>query len=95
MYQDPDHAIYGNNIEWYGEFVPDNNAIQSGALQPKMHGFCDEQIRLYNAKENKSVLAHQVMHYYTEEQVPVLTALTNNFVVMNNWFSDIPGVSAC
>ncbi|CAK4034210.1 phosphoesterase [Lecanosticta acicola] len=88
---DPDHAIYGNNIEWYGEFTPDNAAVQSGQLQATMQGFCDEQIRLYNAKENKSVLAHQVMHYYTEEQVPVLTALTNNFVVMNNWFSDIPG----
>lgn len=91
---DPDHAIYGNNIEFYGTFTPDNDAIASGKLQPSMNGFCDEQIRLYNAKENRSVLAQQVMHYYTEEQVPLLTALTNNFVVMNNWHSDIPGVSS-
>ena len=88
---DPDHAIYGNNVEFYGTFTPDNDAIASGWLQPSMQGFPQEQIRLYHAKQNQSVLAHQVMHYYTEEQVPVLTALTKNFVTFNHWHSDIPG----
>lgn len=88
---DPNHAVYGNNREFYGTFTPDNDAIQSGLLQPTMQGFCDEQISLYGSKENTSTLAQQVMHYYTEEQVPVLTALTSNFVTMNHWHSDIPG----
>ncbi|KAK4506210.1 hypothetical protein PRZ48_004175 [Zasmidium cellare] len=67
---DPDHAIYGNNIEC----------------------FAHEEIRSYMAKEaNHTFLAQQVMNYYTEEQVSVLTALTQNFVTFNHWHSDIPG----
>lgn len=85
---DPDHAIYGNNIEFFGTFRPDNSLVI-----PKMNGFVQEQIRSYGAKENTTFLAQQVMNYYTEQQVSVLTALTNNFVVFNHWHSDIPGVS--
>jgi phospholipase C len=89
---DPDHAVSGNNIEFYGTFTPDNAHIQSGKMIPTQKGFAHEQLRLYGSDINKSTLATQVMHYYTEEQVPVLTALTNNFVVFNNWHSALPGV---
>jgi phospholipase C len=90
---DPDHAVYGNNIEFYGTFTPDNNAIASGHLTPTQKGFVHEQLRLYSSKANRSTLAQQVMNYYTEEQVPVLTALVKNFVTFNHWHSAIPGVS--
>lgn len=91
---DPDHAIYGNNIEFYGTFHPDQAAITSGILQPQMQGFAHEEIRSYQSSEkNHTFLAQQVMNYYTEEQVSVLTALTKNFVTFNHWHSDIPGVS--
>ncbi|SPQ21414.1 5847f4cd-d96a-4afe-8d4b-3e3ceafb6f26 [Thermothielavioides terrestris] len=88
---DPDHAVYGNNIEFYGTFTPDNNAIASGHLTPTQKGFVHEQLRLYSSKANRSTLAQQVMNYYTEEQVPVLTALIKNFVTFNHWHSAIPG----
>ncbi|GES62749.1 phosphoesterase superfamily protein [Aspergillus terreus] len=88
---DPDHAIYGNNFEFYGEFTPDNNAIASGRLTPTQQGFVHEQMRLYQKKANKTELATQVMHYYTEEQVPVLTTLVQNYLTFNHWHSDIPG----
>lgn len=92
---DPDHAVYGNNLEFYGDFTPDNEAIASGRLQPTQQGFVQEQLRLYGSTVNRSTLAQQVMNYYTEDQVPVLTALVQNFVTFNHWHSAIPGVSCC
>ncbi|KAL3433886.1 phosphoesterase [Aspergillus tetrazonus] len=88
---DPDHAIYGNNIQFYGEFVPDNAAIASGELKATNKGFAHEQMRLYEDVANKTDLVTEVMHYYTEEQVPVLTALVKNYLTFNHWHSDIPG----
>lgn len=90
---DPDHSITGNNVQFYGDFTPDNEAIADGSLTPKQKGFLQEQLRSYPS-DNETHLANQVMNYYTEEQVPVFTSLTQNFVVFNNWHSDIPGVSA-
>lgn len=90
---DPDHAVYGNNLEFYGTFTPDNDAIVSGRLVATQQGFVQEQLRLYGSKVNQSTLAQQVMNYYTEDQVPVLTALVQNFVTFNHWHSAIPGVS--
>ncbi|RAL11777.1 phosphoesterase superfamily protein [Aspergillus homomorphus CBS 101889] len=88
---DPDHAVYGNNIEFYGTFTPDNEAIASGKLTPSQKGFVHEQLRIYGAKANRTQLSTQVMNYYTEDQVPVLTQLVQNYVVFNHWHSDIPG----
>lgn len=90
---DPDHGVPGNNIEFYGTFLPNNTDIQSKKLTPTMNGFVHEQLRLYSAKQDQEVLANQVMNYYTEEQVPVLTGLTKEFVTFNNWHSGHPGVS--
>ncbi|KAG6826866.1 hypothetical protein H0H92_014104 [Tricholoma furcatifolium] len=81
---DPDHAVYGNNIEFYGTFVPDNDAIASGQASSTSRF-------VYDSKANKTTLAAQVMNYYTEEQVPVLTELVQNFVTFNHWHSDIAG----
>lgn len=89
---DPDHAISGNNIEFYGTFTPDNEAIASGELTPSMKGFVHEQQRNYPDATDKR-LAKEVMNYYTPRQVPVLTSLVENFVTFNHWHSDVPGVS--
>ncbi len=88
---DPDHAIYGNNLQFYGNFTPDNAAIASGKLVATQKGFVQEQLRLYGSKVNQTTLAQQVMNYYTETQVPVLTALVRNFVTFNHWHSAVPG----
>lgn len=90
---DPDHAVYGNNFEFYGDFTPDNAAIASGRLTATQQGFVQEQLRTYGATVNRSTLAKQVMNYYNEEEVPVLTALVQNFVTFNHWHSAVPGVS--
>ncbi|KAM7214985.1 Phosphoesterase [Rhypophila decipiens] len=88
---DPDHAVYGNNLEFYGTFTPNNAAIANGTLVATQKGFVQEQLRLYSGTVNRTVLATQVMNYYTEAQVPVLTALVKNFVTFNHWHSDVPG----
>ncbi|KAH8702112.1 phosphoesterase superfamily protein [Talaromyces proteolyticus] len=88
---DPDHAIYGNNIEFYGDYNPDNTLIAEGKLVPHQQGFLHEQMRLYGAKQNKTFLAAEVMNYYTEDQVPVLTTLVQNYLTFNHWHADIPG----
>jgi phospholipase C len=90
---DPDHSVSGNNMEFYGTFTPDNDLISEGKLTPNMKGFVDQQIRVHGTGANRSVLETQVMNYYTEEQLPVLTALSKNFVVFNHWHGDIPGVT--
>ncbi|GIJ83273.1 hypothetical protein Asppvi_002092 [Aspergillus pseudoviridinutans] len=91
IYNDPDHAIYGNNIEFYGTFNPDNTLIANGTLVAQNQGFVHEQVRKYGAKVKKASLAAQVMNYYTEQQVPVLTSLVQNYLTFNHWHSDIPG----
>lgn len=93
VHDDPDHAVYGNNFEFYGTFLPDEASIQSSKLTPSQSGFVQEQIRLYSSDANRSELATQVMNYYTEDQVPVLTTLVQNFLTFNHWHSDVPGVS--
>ncbi|CAK7207996.1 hypothetical protein SEUCBS139899_010830 [Sporothrix eucalyptigena] len=85
------HAIYVDNIEFYGTFNPSNDDIASGKLAPKQNGFVHEQLRLYDANVNATTLSQQVMNYYTEDQVPVLTSLVQNFVTFNYWHSAIPG----
>lgn len=72
---DPDHAVTGNNIQFYSDFAPDNTAIESGQLSPNMQGFVYEQLRKYDSSVDNDTLVNQVMNYYTESQVPVLTEL--------------------
>lgn len=89
----PDYEVYGNNMEFYGYFTPNNTDIAVGNLVPHMQGFVQEQLRMYKGSTyNTTFLANSIMNYYTEEQVPVITALTNEFVVFNHWHGDIPGV---
>ncbi|KAJ5088006.1 hypothetical protein N7456_011622 [Penicillium angulare] len=88
---DPDHSVSGNNIEFYGTFTPDNNAIASGELLPTQQGFVHEQLRQYGDNVNKTQLATEVLNYYSESEVPVLTALVQNYLTFNHWHSDVPG----
>ena len=90
---DPDHSLTGNNIEFYGTFSPDNVEISSGQLTPTQKGFVHEQLRSYGNDVNKTELATQVLNYYIESEVPVMTALVQNYLTFNHWHSDFPGVS--
>jgi len=90
---DPNHAVTGNTMEFYSQWTPDNTAITDGLLLPNNLGFITEQIHSYGSKTNITQLAVQVMNYYTEKQVPTLTAIVKNFLTFNHWHSDLAGVS--
>lgn len=90
---DPSHAVTGNTMEFYSDWNPDNQAIADGKLVANNNGFIHEQINNYGSDTNKTELAIQVMNYYTEDQVPILTSLVQNYVTFNHWHSDVPGVS--
>ncbi|KAJ5162465.1 hypothetical protein N7492_007857 [Penicillium capsulatum] len=93
--QDPNHSVSGNNMEFYGTFTPDNDDIQSGKLKPKMNGFVQEQLRLHDDSDaNNTELASEVMSYYPEKHVPVLTKLVKEYCTFNRWFSSFPGPTA-
>lgn len=64
-----------------------------GRLRPNNNGFITEQIHNYGASTNSTELAIQVMNYYTEQQVPVMTSFVHNFLTFNHWHSDVAGVS--
>ncbi|KAJ5273623.1 hypothetical protein N7478_008748 [Penicillium angulare] len=92
---DPDHTVTGNNIEFYGTFTPDNDAISSGELTASQKGFVSEQLRMYDGTDvNRTKLAQEVINYYTEDQLPVLTSLVQNYITFNHWHSDLPGPTA-
>ncbi|KAJ5788165.1 Phosphoesterase [Penicillium paradoxum] len=88
---DPDHSVTGNNIEFFGTFVPNNDDIAKRKLKPKQQGFVHEQLRLYGDDVDKAALAKQVINYYTEDEVPVFTSLVQNYLTFNHWHSDHPG----
>lgn len=89
---DPGHSVTSNNFQFYGDFTPDNEAIDSGKLVAHNKGFAHEQMRMYGDKADKEFLAKQIMGYYTEEKVPVLTSLVQNYLTFNHWHADFPGV---
>lgn len=90
---DPSHAVSGNTMEFYSTWTPDNAAIADGTLKANNLGFITEQYHNYGSKVNITELAIQVMNYYTEDQVPVMTSLVQNFLTFNHWHSDVAGVS--
>jgi phospholipase C len=89
---DPSHAVTGNTMEFYGQWTPNNTLIAEGKLRPNNNGFITEQIHNYGSKTNTTELALQVMNYYTEQQVPVMTSFVKNFLTFNHWHSDVAGV---
>ncbi|KAJ7115058.1 phosphatidylglycerol specific phospholipase C [Mycena crocata] len=87
---DPDHSVTGNNFEFYGQFAPDNAAIQSGRLTATNQGFVDKQQVSY-PKITADLAAAQVMGYYSENEIPTLVDVVDGFTTFNYWFSCVPG----
>ncbi|KAI9305207.1 phosphoesterase [Cunninghamella echinulata] len=86
---DPNHSMMGVNMQLYGTKYPDEDAIKAGTLKPTMDGFITEQ-KLTHLTTN-STRASQAINYYTPEHIPVFSALAENFVLFDRWFSDVSG----
>lgn len=89
---DPDHSVTGNNMEFFGQYSPNNAAISNGSLKETQQGFVNKQLVSYPTITPETA-AKQVMGYYSEDEVPVLVNLVDEFVTFNYWFSCVPGVS--
>ncbi|KAJ7069774.1 putative phosphatidylglycerol specific phospholipase C [Mycena amicta] len=88
--QDPDHSVTGNNFQFYGQFAPDNTAIQNGTLTATNQGFVNKQTISYPTI-GSSLAAAQVMGYYSESEIPTIAAVVDEFTTFNYWFSCVPG----
>ncbi|KAK7052122.1 Phosphatidylglycerol specific phospholipase C [Favolaschia claudopus] len=87
---DPDHSVTGNNFEFYGQFSPDNAAIQSGKITATNQGFVEKQTISYPSI-TADLAAAQVMGFYDEAEVPTMVNIVDEFTTFNYWFSCIPG----
>ncbi|KAG6843859.1 hypothetical protein H0H87_012302 [Tephrocybe sp. NHM501043] len=87
---DPDHSVTGYNMELYGTFNPDNAAIANGTLQPHSQGFLNKHLISYPTLDPK-VAAEQVLGYYSEDEIPTLVDIVDEFTTFNYWFSGVPG----
>jgi phospholipase C len=89
---DPDHSLTGVNFELYGQWSPDNTAIANGSLKPSLDGFIERQVERYNI--SSKLATEEVMGYYSEDEIPTLVDLVDEFTTFNYWHSCVPGVSA-
>lgn len=89
---DPDHSVTGVNFEMYGTYTPDNEAIANGTLKPSLKGFVERQMGVYPAISALRA-TEEVMGYYSEDEIPTLVDLVDEFTTFNYWHSCVPGVS--
>jgi phospholipase C len=87
---DPNHGISGGNMQIYGTYHPDEDAIKAGTVTAMMKGFVSEQKSMYRTG-NDIDRAAEVIEYYTPAHIPVFSSLAENFLVFDRWFASVPG----
>jgi phospholipase C len=81
---DPDHHFPGVDLQIFG-------GAQGLDRIPNMQGF----VKSYFTQTNDVGSSHDIMNYFSPDQVPVLTELATEYAVFNGWFSSIPGPTTC
>jgi phospholipase C len=80
---DPDHNVPPTTYKLFGTKKPSENATET------MSGFAEFE---YKHQHDDLKLDYcNVMTGFTSEQLPVITALAENFVLMDNFFCSVPG----
>lgn len=94
---DPNHGISGGNMQIYGTYHPDEDAIKAGTFTPPaaaggalMKGFVSEQRTMYRTGNNIDRAA-EVINYYTPAHIPVFSSLAQEFLIFDRWFAAVPG----
>jgi phospholipase C len=82
---DPDHHFPGVDLQIFGGAPPGPGRVAN------MQGF----VKDYFTQTNDVNRSHNIMYYFTPDQLPVLTTLATQFAVFNGWFSSIPGPTIC
>lgn len=81
---DPDHHFPGVDLQIFG-------GQQGEGRVANMQGF----VKDYFTQTNNVNRSHNIMFYFTPDNLPVLTNLATEFAVFNGWFSSIPGPTIC
>ncbi|KAL4864053.1 hypothetical protein BDV12DRAFT_201494 [Aspergillus spectabilis] len=87
---DPDHSITGYNMELYGTYSPNEAGIANGTVKPNLKGFVEQHLVHHEGIEPK-LATEEVMGYYSEDEIPTLVDLVDEFTTFNYWHSCVPG----
>jgi phospholipase C len=81
---DPDHHFPAVDVQIFG-------GNTAPGRQASMQGFVKSY---YNQQQN---VAHsqEILYYFKQSDLPVLTTLAQEFAVFNRWFASIPGPTIC
>ncbi|KAJ3299734.1 hypothetical protein HDV03_002822, partial [Kappamyces sp. JEL0829] len=77
---DPDHSVAGVTEAIYGSQGPAKNLV------PRMNGFATNAVRRGGLSA-----AQEVMAYYSAATMPTTYRLAQEFALVDNWFSSVPG----
>jgi phospholipase C len=81
---DPDHHFPAVDLQIFGGDTSANR-------KPTMQGF----VKSYFNQQSDAKHSQVIMHYFSQDKLPVLTTLALEFAVFNRWFSSIPGPTIC
>src|ERR1700683_5116078 len=81
---DPDHHFPAVDLQIFGG----NTASGRTA---NMQGF----VKSYFNQQQDVAHSQKIMYYFSEENLPVLTALAKEFALFQRWFASIPGPTIC
>jgi len=56
-----------------------------------MNGFVPN----YYMQQQDLANSRKIMYCFTQDKLPVVTTLTQNFALFNRWFASIPGPTLC
>ena len=79
---DPDHHFPAVDLQIFGG---DPNRVAN------MQGF----VKSYYNQQQNVAHSHQILYYFKQSDLPVLTTLATEFAVFNRWFASIPGPTIC
>jgi phospholipase C len=81
---DPDHHFPAVDLQIFG------GNVAAGRVA-NMQGFVKSY---YNQQQNVGH-SHEILYYFKQSDLPVLTTLAQEFAVFNRWFASIPGPTIC
>ena len=87
---DPNHSVTGISYQIFSTYHPNDSlpATQLMALET-MLGFIQEEETAIGT--TNLTRAGESVNYISQDLIPVYNAIAQNFVVIDQWFADVPG----
>jgi phospholipase C len=81
---DPDHHFPAVDLQIFGGNTAPGRVAN-------MQGF----VKSYYNQQQNVAHSHEILYYFKQSALPVLTTLATEFAVFNRWFASIPGPTIC